>query len=75
MPEKKEEAKTKAFDAREYRPLNLTLDITVHDIQVITKILYKINTCKIFSKRSKKIWGNFIPNFIIWVSYQRDEGA
>lgn len=33
VPDKKDEAKQKPFDARDYRPLNLTLDITVHDVQ------------------------------------------
>ena len=37
--ESKVEKKTKEFDPRDYRPLNVILDMTVHDLQVTVLIV------------------------------------
>ena len=45
------------------------------DIWHETRTVYEINTYELSWKQSKNIWGNCLPIFIIWVSYQREEGA
>ena len=40
-----------------------------------SKIVSKKNTYELFWKRSENMWGYYLPNLNIWISYQSEGGA